>query len=205
MNGMKSEDQTLLSGCLSGDREAAENLVRRFSDFVYRSIQYTLLAKNVRFTKYDLEDLHSTVFLSLFDRGCKKLKQYKGNNGCSLQSWIRIITINTVRDHLRKKGIDTIGWRKKQLSLDDLPDLTTDNYNPETQMNEAEREGVFQDCVKKLAPKDKLLLTLHIEREFSVDKVAEYMQLSTNNVYTRKHRLIQKLINCVSSAEQDKI
>jgi RNA polymerase sigma factor (sigma-70 family) len=205
MRRKKFDDQSLLSGCLSGDREAAENLVRRFSDLVYKSIQYTLLARNVPFTKDDLDDFHQTVFLNLFENECKKLRQYKGKNGCSLRSWICIITVNTVRDHLRKEGIDSIGWRKKGLCLDDLPELSSDKYNPEAQTNDAERERILQNCVKKLPSRGKMIITLLIERELSVDEVAELMHLSTGNVYTSKNRLIQKLKKCMSSAEKDTI
>ena len=101
MNHPLKEDRELLSKCVSGDRTASEMLVRRFSDLVYRAVQYTLMAKHVSFNRHDLEDLHNTVFLRLFEQGCKKLRQYQGKNGCSLASWIRMIAVRTVLDHLR--------------------------------------------------------------------------------------------------------
>ena len=193
------EDQRLLSKCLSGDREASENLVRQFSDMVYRSIQFTLLAKNVSFNRHDLEDLHNTVFLRLFEQGCKKLKQYQGKNGCSLASWVRMITVRTVIDHLRKKGVDAMFWQKKRISIEELPELRSDENKFWSQIDSAERERVLKDSMQMLPPRDRLFLKLHFEQGFSVAEVAETMQLSVNNAYTVKHRAIQRLKSNVAS------
>ena len=95
-------DQALLAGCISGNRLTQEALVKQFSNLVYTSVQYILRARNISYCRSDLEDLHNTIFVTLFEKGCKKLRQYKGKNGCSLASWIRLIAIRTVLDHLRK-------------------------------------------------------------------------------------------------------
>ena len=106
-----NSDRHLLEGCLSGNLEAGESFVREFSDRVYRTIQYTLSVKHVRFSRNDLEDLHNTVFLMLFEDNCKKLRQFRGENGCSLATWVKIVTSRIVLNHLRKKGVDSMGWQ----------------------------------------------------------------------------------------------
>jgi hypothetical protein len=75
MNDSFEENRELLSKCFSGDRKSSENFIRRFSSLVYKSVQYTLMAKQVPFNKQDLEDLHHSVFLKLFERGFAKLRQ----------------------------------------------------------------------------------------------------------------------------------
>ncbi len=199
MNRTIENDRQLLSKCLAGNRDAAETLVRRFSDLVYRSVQCTLLSRNVAFNREDLEDLHNTVFLRLFEQGCKKLRQYKGINGCSLASWIRMITVRTVIDHLRKKGVYAMGWHKKRVPLDELPELRAVEGKFWSQIDNAEREHVLKDGMQRLPPRDKLFLKLHFEQGFSVAEVAETMQLSINNAYTVKHRAIQRLKSNVAS------
>jgi len=77
--------------------------VRQFSDLVYKSIQATLLVTQVRFNKQDLEDMHNTVFLQLFEDKCKKLRQFEGRNGCSLASWIKLVAGRIVLNYVRKK------------------------------------------------------------------------------------------------------
>lgn len=193
MNRSSREDRSVLLRCLSGNREAAETLVRRFSDLVYHSIQYTLVAKSVPFNRQDLEDLHNTVFLQLFERGCKKLRQYQGRNGCSLASWIRTIAVRTVLDHLRKKGVDAVGWQKKRVPLENLPELKAGGMDCDARMEEAEQKRLVQLGMQRLPPRDRLFMKLHFDQGLSIAEVAETMQVSMGNAYTIKRRAIERL------------
>jgi RNA polymerase sigma factor (sigma-70 family) len=200
MNRPLKEDRELLSKCASGDRKASETLVRRFSDLVYGSIQYTLMAKHVPFNRQDLEDLHNTVFLRLFEQGCKKLRQYQGKNGCSLASWIRMIAVRTVLDHLRKKGVDAMVWQKRRIPLEELPELKADEVEFGAQIEQAEQGRLLQDGMQRLPSRDRLFIKLHFDHELPVAEVAEAMHLSIGNAYTVKHRAIQRLKSHVASA-----
>lgn len=199
MNRSFEENRQLLSQCLSGDRKASEALVRRFSDLVYRSVQYTLMAKQVSFNRHDLEDLHNTIFLRLFEQGCKKLGQYQGKNGCSLASWIRMIAARTVLDHLRKKGVDAMAWQKKRIPLEKLQELKSDEFEIEAQIDKVEQERLLQVEMERLPPRDKMFIKLHFDQGLSVAEVAETMHLSIRNAYTIKHRAIQRLKSRVAS------
>ncbi|MBN1842464.1 MAG: sigma-70 family RNA polymerase sigma factor [Deltaproteobacteria bacterium] len=200
MNYSSAEDHRLLFKCLSGDRTASETLVRRFSELVYGSVQYTLMAKDVSFNRQDLEDLHNTVFLRLFEQGCKKLRQYQGKNGCSLASWIRVIAVRTVLDHLRKNGVDAMVWQKKRIPLEELPELKADDIEFKAQYEKAEQGRLLRVGVQRLPPRDRLFMKLHFDHGLSAAEVAEAMQLSIGNVYTIKHRVIQRLKSHVASA-----
>jgi RNA polymerase sigma-70 factor (ECF subfamily) len=200
MNSSLTEDRDLLSRCFSGDGEAAENLVRRFSNLVYQAVQHTLIVKHVRFNKQDLEDFHNTVFLRLFENGCKKLKQYQGKNGCSLATWIRLITVRTVLDHLRKKGVDSIARRDTQITLDEVYGLKGDECDGLTLLERAEKEQLLREGMQNLPPRDRLFMKLHFDQGLSVAEVAAAMQVSVDNVYTIKHRAIQRLKTQVALA-----
>jgi len=200
MNGSFEENRELLSKCLSGDRKSSENFIRRFSSLVYKSVQYTLMTKQVSFSKQDLEDLHHTVFLKLFEREFSKLRQYKGKNGCSLASWIRIITVRTVLDHLRNKGYDAMGWQNRRIPLDQLPELRFDEFDIESRLETIELNRLLQVCIERLSPRDRLLIKLHFYQGFPLSEVAEIMQLSINNAYTLKHRAVQRLKSQAASA-----
>jgi RNA polymerase sigma-70 factor (ECF subfamily) len=200
MNSSLTEDRDLLSRCFSGDGEAAENLVRRFSNLVYKAVQHTLIVKHVRFNKQDLEDFHNTVFLRLFEHGCKKLKQYRGKNGCSLATWIRLITVRTVLDNLRKKGVDSIARRDTQITLDEAYGLKGDEHDGLALLERAEQEQLLREGMQNLPPRDRLFMKLHFDQGLSVAEVAAAMQVSVENVYTIKHRAIQRLKTQVALA-----
>lgn len=193
MNFSVEEDRQLLSECFSGNRKATETLVRRFSDLVYGSVQYILMSKQVSFNEYDLEDLHNTIFLRLFEHGYKRLKQYQGKNGCSLRSWIRMVAVRTVLDHLRKNGLDAMVWQKKLVPIEQALGIKQDEIEPWAAMNKAEQGHLLQDGIQSLSPRYQLFMKLHLDHELPVEEVAAAMQLSIEHAYTVKHRAIQKL------------
>ena len=194
------EDRQLLSRIFSGDKKAPEIFVRQFSNLIYKSIQAAFLIRQITFNKQDLEDLHNAVFLQLFEQDCKKLRQYKGKNGCSLASWIRLVTVRIALNHLRKKGLDAISWKKKMIPLDDLSELRGDNMNSWEIMERQEQESLLQDAINSLPPRDRLFAKLHFEKDLSIEEVAESLQLSMQNAYTVKHRAIHKLKSFLSEA-----
>ena len=187
------KDRRWLKKCIAGDQKACERFVREFSDLVYRSVRHTLWVKNIHFNQADLEDLHNTVFLKLFENQGKKLGQYKGKNGCGLGTWIRIITVRIVLNHIRKKGLDSITGQQKRIPLEDIPELSLADSGPLAEIEKAEKQQSIKDGIRDLPPRDRLFLLLHYENGYSLKEVAETMKLSLNNAYIIKHRAIQKL------------
>jgi len=187
------KDRRWLKKCIAGDKKACGKFVREFSDLVYRSVRHTLWVKNVYFNQDDLEDLHNTVFLKLFENQAKKLGQFKGKNGCGLGTWIRIITVRIVLNHIRKKGLDSITGQQKRIPLEDIPELSLADSGPLAEIEKAEKQQSIKDGIRDLPPRDRLFLLLHYENGYSLKKVAETMKLSLNNAYIIKHRAIQKL------------
>ena len=187
------EDRRLISKCLSGDRGAWETVVRRFSNLVYQTVRSAFLAKQTSFSRQDLEDLHNTVFLGLFEQGCAKLKLYQGRNGCTLASWIRIVTVRTVLNHLRKKGADGPLWEKKKTPVEELSWLKGEDQGALALMESAEQEKLVHEGMESLAPRDRLFMKLHIDQGLPVEEVAEALQISVQNAYVVKHRAVERL------------
>ena len=154
-------DQQFLEGCISGDSQIQEAFIRQFSNHVYRTVQYTLRNKNIPYQQADAEDLHNTIFVKLFEHQCKKLKQFKGENDCSLFSWIRLITIRTVLDHIRKTSKDAITSKGKMLPLEEVMNLKQESPEPITVMEKAEQFQLIEKGMQSLIPRYRLFLKLH--------------------------------------------
>lgn len=187
------KDRRWFKKCIAGDKYACERFVKEYSDLVYRSVRYTLWVKNLHFNQDDLEDLHNTVFLKLFENHRKKLRQFKGKNGCGLGTWIRIIAVRIVLNHIRKRGLDSIAGQKNRIPLEDIPELNLAEPVTLAESEKAEKQQSIKDGIRKLPPRDRLFLMLHFENGYSIQEVAQTMKLSLNNAYTIKHRAIQKL------------
>jgi len=198
MKPSMEEDRRLLDRCFAGDRNAAERLVVQFSGLVYRAVQQTLITKHLTFDSQLLEDLHNTVFLNLFENNCKKLKQYQGKNGCSLATWIRLIAVRVVLNYLRKKGFDALNPRKYRISIEDIPELKSSEQTASAMLEKAEMERLLEEGIQSLPARSRLLMKLHLNHKLPVEKIAETMKISVQNVYTMKHRAIQKLKDYVA-------
>lgn len=186
-------DQKNLKKCISGDKRAQEEFVRHFSDPIYKWIQFTLKARHIPFSRQDLEDMHNTVFLKLFEKRCKKLRQYKGKNGCSVFSWIRLITIRMVIDFIRSQHRDVIARSEPNYSLENIPDLSEDEAGHLRLMEKAEQARLLRKAMRALQSRDRLFLKLHCLHGLSIPKVAGILKISENNAYSLKHRAIGRL------------
>ena len=96
-----SEDLELFKKCAQGDKKAWKLFVNKYSCLIYSSIHKIFKIKNFRYTKDDVDDLFSDIFLKLFENNCKKLHQFEGKNGCSPATWISTIATRIVLDFLR--------------------------------------------------------------------------------------------------------
>lgn len=187
-----SSDKTIFIGCCKGDKAAQEHFVRRFSNLVYSTILRTYKAKGRESVDQDLDDLHNTVFMRLLERRCRRLSQFKGKNGCSLASWIRVIAVRTVIDHLRQAK-DVLSHPSKLDSEDKLLHLKADMPEPWQLLDRAEQIEVVRKAMGALQPRERLFLKLHCLEGVPIREVAVILQVSENNAYSLKHRAVKRL------------
>jgi len=185
-------DKVMLIACCRGDRASQEALVRLYSNLVYSTVLHTYRAKGCHCPDQDLEDLHNTVFLRLLERRCRRLRQFKGKNGCSLASWIRVITVRTVIDHLRQTR-DVLSQHSRLASDELLNLMKADTPEPWQLLDQHERGRLLRKGMEALQPRDRLFLKLHCIKELPIREVAQIMKLTENNAYSLKHRAIKRL------------
>ncbi len=194
------EDLNLRDRCVAGDAEATEQLVRQYSGLVYHSIQHALRLRQVFCSPADWEDLHNTVFLQLFEHGCRRLRQYQGKSGCTLASWIRLIAVRTVLNHLRKKSLFSLGDRRQLLALDEIGEMKDHRKSVWSQLLQSEQMAVMEKGIGALSSRDRLFFRLYFEKGLSLQETAEALQISIQNMHTIKHRAVQKLKAYVQEA-----
>ena len=189
---MENADQELLAGCFKGEVKAQEAFVIRFSNLVYTTIQQAFMAKQVSFSRQDLEDLHNSIFVRLLERRCRRLRQFKGKNGCSLPSWIRMIGVRTVIDHLRRRS-DVLSRATQIDAIEDFTALVEQRTEQWQLLDRAEKMRLIEMGMKSLLPRDQLFIRLHCLKGLSLKEVAEILKVSENNAYSIKHRALKRL------------
>jgi RNA polymerase sigma factor (sigma-70 family) len=186
------EDRRLIKGCLDGDSKRLEEFIRIYSPLIYRYVQQTLTSSTIPFDEEDLKEHHNSVFVLLLEHKCKKLEQFKGQNGCSLASWVRLITCRTVLNKLREESGDA-NWVEYRLPIEEAADVLYDELSAMEYMELEEKKRFIRDCIKKLGSRDRLFLKLHVEQDLPVPKVARIMQMSSDNAHTLRYRAFDRL------------
>jgi RNA polymerase sigma factor (sigma-70 family) len=188
----QADDKAILAGCLAGQRTAREVLVRRFSNLVYASIQGAAKSKAAVLSMQDREDLHSTVFVLLFEHRCRKLRQFRGKNGCTLASWIRMITVRAVLDHLRR-GRDALAQPERVVGMDRIGEPVQPGPGALSHLIADEQKRMMEESLQTLSARDRLMIRMHCLEGRPLSHVAQVLHLSDANVHSVKHRAIGRL------------
>jgi RNA polymerase sigma factor (sigma-70 family) len=186
------EDRRIIKGCLSGDEKVLEEFIRIYSPLIYRYVQQTFTSSNIPFEEEDLKEHHNSVFVLLLENKCRKLEQFKGQNGCSLASWVRLITCRTVLNKMREDSGDA-NWVEYRLPIEEAADVLYDEMSAMEYMELEEKRRFISESINELNPRDRLFLKLHVEQDLPVPKVARIMHMSTANAHTLRYRSFERL------------
>lgn len=195
----RDTDQDLLRRVLAGESAAREAFVRRFAGIIHQALRQTLRIREVPHTAQDIEDIFHAVFLQLLENDARKLRQYRGEKGCSVASWIRIVTVRCVLNLLRRRGVDALAFRGRRVPLDAVAGMETEGDDPAARLEDAEQEKLLAQGLDTLPPREALLLRLHFEHDLGAPEIAEILHTSVSNVYTLKHRALQRLKRCIKA------
>ena len=181
---MTEPEKTLIAGCVSGDKTAWDAFVRQYSNIVYHTIYKTLTLHHGEARDETVEDLYQEFFLSIIQNGCRKLGQFRGDGGCTLASWLRVVAARLTIDSLRQQPRPTV----------EVPDtLASDEPTVADRIIARETEEALAAVLATLSGRDRLLIELHYRRGLPAEKVALLLKTSPGALYTQKSRLLDKL------------
>jgi RNA polymerase sigma factor (sigma-70 family) len=184
--------EPLLAAFCAGAPDASERLVTAYAPVVRAAIARYLVTRGRGRT--DLaDDLTHDVFLGLFRDDGRKLRNFQGRNGCSFAGWLRVVAVRLAIDALRREH--------RLLSLDDETPAMTElrrvlssgTAGPEEIVQGSETAARLAQAIQQLAPKDRLLVEIHILRGAPLDAVAHALGVSANAAYVRKSRVLERL------------
>jgi RNA polymerase sigma-70 factor (ECF subfamily) len=188
-----SDDLRLLEECINGGKEAWDTFVKRYSKLIFYSINKTLKLHNCNLPQDDVDDLFNGVFVSLLDKNYKKLRQYEGRQGCTLTSWIRLITVRHTIDFLRsqKQHVSLNDDRDRSQPLIDTVADDSESFGDRLESSQAAR--ALKDAIDELPASDRLFMELFYEKELPPEEIAVIMNVSINTIYSKKNRVRDKL------------
>ncbi len=168
------EDKQLVRLAQEGSHEAYEELVTRYQSKVYS------MALSFTRNREAADDLAQEVFLKAY----LALPKFHGKS--EFGTWLYRISINHIRDYLRKKG------RAKEVSLDDVAEVAfSDREQAERAEMEKETEArrtLVQNFVQGLPEKYRIILTLRDIQGLPYEDISRVLRLSPGTVDSRLHR-----------------
>ncbi len=188
---MIDKEKHLLGACFDGEKSSWDAFVFQYSGLVYHTIKKTFSHYHTESRSDVVEDLFQDFFLSLIRDNFKKLRQFKGDRGCSLASWLRVIATRQTIDFLRRQETSTA--RAVANSPSDLPD-------PPDFMIDQERNKLLSQVLEILPPRDRVLIRLYFLRALPPKEIASVLRVSVSAVYTQKSRVLDKLREALNKA-----
>jgi RNA polymerase sigma-70 factor (ECF subfamily) len=172
---MKRDHKELVDRIVGGDRQAFEELIRRFKRKIY-SVAYKMLGNHL-----DADEVTQETFVRVYERR-KELKSVK-----YLPGFILRIATNYSIDLIRRR-------QKGFVSVDDLvylPEVQTELAgritSPEQGVKDSEILAAVKMAIQKLPPRQKLAIILHDVEGYSKAEIAEALQCPQATVRSNLH------------------
>jgi RNA polymerase sigma-70 factor, ECF subfamily len=174
----RQEERELVVLCQNGTESAFEELVRRNQQ------RMLALVGGILRRREDVEDVVQQVFLKAY----VSIKRF--DQRAAFSTWLYKIAVNECWDYLRKKKVRPLVYEadlsEEQVSrLDGIvsADRPTEGIGERAEMRE-----LLEKMLEKLPEQDRQLLVLKEVEGFSVQELAEILDLNINTVKVRLFR-----------------
>jgi RNA polymerase sigma factor (sigma-70 family) len=189
-----ADDDQLLKGCVFDHREARTEFFTRYEVYIRGVVRRTVSKYCKSVDLCVVEDLVQEVFVALLAGNCRRLRMFKGKNGCPLRAWVRVIAMRTTVSQMRrwKHHSALPGDDNSSGSIKVVDDSTRPDRVYESQLAKQRSSFIFE-LVESLSPEDKVLFNLIYIDEVPVPELTERLNIQRGALYMRKNRVIARL------------
>src|SRR5467141_94539 len=179
------EDRELVRRAQKEDKEAFEELVRRHQNRVFA------VAGGILRNREDVEDIAQQVFLKAYF----SIKRF--DQRAAFSTWLYKITVNECWDLLRKKKVRTLVY-EADLSEEQARMIEASEEKGSRAPDISERLEARQRVerlLEGLGERDRLMLILKEVEGFSIEEIAEVLELNSNTVKVRLFRARRRIVS----------
>lgn len=178
-------DRELVREAQKGTESAFEELVRRHQQKVLGLVNGILRRRE------DVEDVAQQVFLKAY------VSLRKFDQRAAFSTWLYKITVNECWDYLRKKKVRPLTYEgdMSEEQLSQLDGAAEEDRPPQSPEEQAEVRELLEWLLGKLGEPDRQLLVLKEIEGFSVQELAEILDLNVNTVKVRLFRARSRLMD----------
>lgn len=172
------EERELVRLCQSGTESAFEELVRRNQQ------RMLALVGGILRRREDVEDVVQQVFLKAY----VSIKRF--DQRAAFSTWLYKIAVNECWDYLRKKKVRPLVYESdlSEEQVSRLDGIVSADRPPAGVVERTEVKQLLEKMLEKLPEQDRQLLVLKEMEGFSVQELAEILDLNVNTVKVRLFR-----------------
>ncbi len=199
MDAESLSERELLDACIQGNKESWDAFVRKYTSLVNHTIEKVLHVQKTDSHYQDMGDIHNNLFLSLIENDYKKLRRYEGRNGCTVSSWLMVVTSNFVLNLVKKEKQQILNNTTDNVY--EIEGLPGPQEQPDEGLLEKEHEELFKELISDLNANDMLFLELYYREELPPESIAEILSITVSTVYSKKTRIREKLIKIAKNKD----
>ena len=190
---MFRDDEYYIGQVLGGHREAFRSIVEKHQDFVYTIVHRIVNAP------VEAEEIAQDVFVKAYTN----LAGFRGK--ASFSTWLYRIAYNEAISHTRKRKIEFPAI-DEYMMLNHAEEEVMEDING---LAPEEQRQLIHKAMAVLPATDSLIITLFYFHEKDMAEIGEIVNMSTNNVKVKLHRirkcLLQEMNNILEmgSVEND--
>src|SRR5712691_7418867 len=179
------DDPELVRRAQAEDKEAFEELVRRHQHRVFA------VAGGILRRREDVEDIAQQVFVKAYF----SLKRF--DQRAAFSTWLYKITVNECWDLLRKKKVRPLVYESDWSEEQARQVITSgEKVNPGPDISEKiEAREQVERLLEGLDERDRLMLILKEVEGFSIQEIAEVLNLNGNTVKVRLFRARRRVVS----------
>lgn len=179
----------LLEGMIAGNAEAWRLFHARYDRLVYRCITKVTCKFSGVLSREDVREIYANLLYNLVRRDMNKLRSFRPEKGNKLGSWIGLLAINTAYDYLRG-----ISRQPRQGTLAEAATTEAALPDPYDSLLDKERRGKMDRIMRCFSRRDQMFVALYYGEGLSPEDVAREMGISVKTVYSKKHKIRNRLV-----------
>lgn len=189
------DDFDLIKRILNSDKQAWDIFVGKYTNLIYHSIVCCFRQYGRYPDQETIADLYQDIFVALLKDHFKAFRAFQARNKCKLSTYLQKIARNKTIDYLRRSHSNGSGSDNniridhqvcefiKELSDDSIKDL----------IKEWDTKLIIESLVRHLPDKSKKLCQLHYFEGMSPENAAKELDITVDNFYVEKSRILRKL------------
>ena len=172
----------IVAKVLKGDRQAYALLVEEYKSPIYN------LAYRMTGNSEDSDDLTQETFIRAY------INLWRFDPKRKFFTWLYTISINLIRNHLKKVKNDDLLNRTKNIQYNE-----NENQSPEARIIATQESNKINLALLTLKYELRVMLIMKYQQELSFEEIAEITGKSVSAVKMRVYRGLEKLEQLINS------